>query len=82
MPRLGFAVRQHYAWCAHAGCLQSLCRAAGEVVDATLKAVNKDPEDEPLLEVVAALYSDKTAGEDDSVNRTCDVLMCRNLMDA
>lgn len=52
------------------------------MVDATLKAVNKDPEDEPLLEVVAALYSDKTAGEDNSVNRTCDVLMCRNLMDA
>lgn len=32
-------------------------------MDATLKAVNKDPEDEPPLEVVAALYSDKAAGE-------------------
>ncbi|KAL4423762.1 hypothetical protein ABPG75_001063 [Micractinium tetrahymenae] len=44
--------------------VQSLCRAAGEVVDATLKAVNKDPEDEPPLDVVAVLYSDKTAGKD------------------
>ena len=43
--------------------VQALCRAAGEVVDAMLKAVNKDPEDEPLLDVVAGLYSDKTAGE-------------------
>ena len=42
--------------------LQALCRAAGEVVEATLKAVNKDPEDEPPLDVVAGLYSDKTAG--------------------
>jgi hypothetical protein len=32
------------------------------VVDATLKAVNKDPEDDPPLDVVAGLYSDKTAG--------------------
>jgi hypothetical protein len=43
-------------------CVQALCRAAGEVVDAMLKAVNKDPEDEPPLDVVAGLYSDKTAG--------------------
>ena len=43
---------------------QSLCGAANEVIDATLSAAaNKDPEDEPPLAVVAALYSDKTAGE-------------------
>lgn len=44
--------------------VQALCRAAGEVVDATFKAVNKDPEDDPPLDVVAGLYSDKTAGKD------------------
>lgn len=43
-------------------CVQALCRAAGEVVDATLKAVNKDPEDDPPLDVVAGLYCDRTAG--------------------
>ena len=43
--------------------LQSLCGAANEVIEATLAAAaNKDPEDEAPLEVVAALYSDKTAG--------------------
>lgn len=43
--------------------LQSLCGAANEVIEATLTAAaNKDPEDEPPLAVVAALYSDKTAG--------------------
>lgn len=59
-----------YASVGCVGCLQSLCRAAGEVVDATLKAVNKDPEDEPPLDVVAALYSDKTAGKADLVARS------------
>ncbi len=44
--------------------LQSLCGAANEVIEATLAAAaNKDPEDEPPLDVVAVLYSDKTAGE-------------------
>ncbi len=42
---------------------QALCRAAGEVVDATLKALNKDPEDDPPLDVVAGLYCDRTAGD-------------------
>jgi hypothetical protein len=32
------------------------------VVDGALRALGKDPEDEPPLEMVAALYSDKTAG--------------------
>ena len=54
----------HRAPCIAPACpsLQALCRGAGEVVDATLKAVNKDPEDDPPLDVVAGLYSDKTAG--------------------
>jgi hypothetical protein len=43
--------------------VQALCRAAGEVVDATLKATNKDPEDDPPLDVVAGLYCDRTAGD-------------------
>jgi hypothetical protein len=44
--------------------VQSLCGAANEVIQATLTAAaNKDPEDEPPLDVVATLYSDKTAGE-------------------
>jgi hypothetical protein len=46
-----------------AGLVQALCRAAGEVVDATLKATNKDPEDDPPLDVVAGLYCDRTAGD-------------------
>lgn len=47
-----------------AACLlpQALCKAAGDVIDSTLSAVNKDPEDEPPLDMVASLYSDKTAG--------------------
>lgn len=49
--------------------VQSLCGAANEVIEATLAAaINKDPEDEPPLEVVAALYSDKTAGKDWSMD--------------
>lgn len=46
-----------------AGVVQALCRAAGEVVDATLKATNKDPEDDPPLDIVAGLYCDRTAGD-------------------
>lgn len=42
--------------------MQALCQAAGDVVDAMLKSVNKDPEDDPPLEILAGLYSDKTAG--------------------
>lgn len=46
-----------------AAAVQSLCKAAVEVIDATLAAAaSRDPEDEPPLDVVAALYSDKTAG--------------------
>ena len=39
-----------------------MCRVAGDVIEGLLKGVGKDPEDEPLLDVVAGLYSDKTAG--------------------
>lgn len=42
--------------------LQALCQAAGEVVDAVVKPLNKDIEEYPLLDVVAGLYSDKTTG--------------------
>lgn len=43
--------------------LQALCQAAGDVIESMLSAAaSRDLEDEPQLEVVASLYSDKTAG--------------------
>lgn len=62
MPGEPGLTHQPGACCLLLHVVQALCRAAGEVVDAMLKAVNKDPEDEPPLDVVAGLYSDKTAG--------------------
>lgn len=49
--------------CPRRAALQALCQAAGDVIDAALAAAaSRDPEDDPPLEAVAALYSDKTAG--------------------
>lgn len=45
------------------GVVQAMIACASEVVEATLNAVNKDPEDEPPVEVVSALYAARTAGE-------------------
>eukprot|EP00887_Chlorella_sp_A99_P002554 scaffold6.g2554.t1 len=44
--------------------VQAMIARAGEVVEATLSAANKDPEDEPPVEVVSSLYTARTAGKD------------------